>query len=355
MKIITIVGARPQFVKAAAVSQTFQSYPEIEEIILHTGQHFDHEMSSIFFDELGIPKPSIQLDINGGGHGSMTGNMLIEIENSLCQIKPDRVLVYGDTNSTLAGALAAIKLHIPVAHVEAGLRSFNMKMPEEVNRILTDQISDLLFCPTKTAINNLIQEGFSNKPVKIIDTGDVMQDAVRIFSKYAQRPKNLEFQGPFVLATLHRAENTDDLEKFRAIITSLNEIHRTIAPVLVPLHPRAKIAAEQLGFMIEFTTIAPVGYLEMLWLLQNCGLVLTDSGGLQKEAFFFNKYCLTLRSETEWVELLDIGVNELVGANQTLIVEAARNKFNIKVEDAPKLYGEGFAASKIADQLLKIS
>lgn len=349
-KILTIIGARPQFIKASVVSRAIAQSSKFEEIILHTGQHFDSNMSDIFFNQLGIPKPDIQLDIHGGSHGEMTGRMLIEIERALITHKPDRVLVYGDTNSTLAGALAAAKLHIPVAHVEAGLRSFNMKMPEEINRILTDQISDFLFCPTEASVQNLSNEGFSTKSVNILKVGDVMQDAALLFSKSAIPPK-VELPEQFILATLHRAENTDDPQRLSQIVSALNTLHASVSPVVLPLHPRTrKLIAEQ-GLSLNVHLIDPVGYFEMVWLLGSCSLVLTDSGGVQKEAFFFNKPCVTMRDQTEWVELVDIGANELVGANTAGIIAAAVRSVGRKVADPHQLYGGGKASMNIVQAL----
>mgnify|MGYP000125131481 CR=1 FL=1 len=367
-RILTVIGARPQFIKASVVSRAIQAADGIEEILLHTGQHFDANMSAVFFDQLGIQRPDVQLDIHGGSHGVMTGRMLAEIEAVILREKPDRVMVYGDTNSTLAGALAAAKLHVPVAHVEAGLRSFNMHMPEEVNRILTDQISDQLFCPTDTAVRNLEAEGFRNKPVRILQVGDVMQDAAMFFARHAVAPHELppemlateghgrsrtkgEGNPSFVLATLHRAENTDDSERLTEIVNALNAIHRALAPVVLPLHPRTRAAIERAGLILQTYTINPVGYFEMLWLLQHCGLVLTDSGGLQKEAFFFGKPCVTLRDQTEWVELVEAGVNELVGADQARIEQAAASHFGRTVQDHAELYGGGKAAERIVTHL----
>ncbi|XUO83181.1 UDP-N-acetylglucosamine 2-epimerase (non-hydrolyzing) [Halomonas sp. KM007] len=352
MKILTIIGARPQFIKASVVSRAIQQTDGIEEIMLHTGQHFDANMSDIFFDQLGIPRPHHLLNIHGGTHGDMTGRMLIEIEKVLLLEEPDCVLVYGDTNSTLAGALAAAKLHIPVAHVEAGLRSFNMRMPEEVNRILTDQISDLLFCPTDTAVRNLESEGFAHKPAQVLQVGDVMQDAALFFAQRAVRPADLGVVGNFVLGTLHRAENTDDPERLSAIVSALNQVHQELAPVVLPLHPRTRAAIDRAGLSLEVHVIDPVGYFEMVWLLNHCGLVLTDSGGVQKEAFFFGKACVTLRDQTEWVELVDdAGANELVGADKERIVAAARQHFGRRVEDRHEMYGGGRAAERIVAHL----
>lgn len=351
-KILTIIGARPQFIKASVVSRAIQQTDGIEEIMLHTGQHFDANMSDIFFNQLNIPRPHIQLDIHGGSHGEMTGRMLAEIEQALLEHKPDRVLVYGDTNSTLAGALAAAKLHIPVAHVEAGLRSFNMQMPEEINRILTDQISDLLFCPTDTAVKNLNNEGFANKPVQVLQVGDVMQDSALLFAEKAAAPAGDLPEG-FILATLHRAENTDNPQRLAAIVSALNTLHKTVAPVVLPLHPRTRKLIAQHGLELNVHLVDPVGYFEMVWLLDHCNLVLTDSGGVQKEAFFFGKACVTMRDQTEWVELIEAGANELVGADAAKIIEAASRNVGRKVQDTHNLYGGGKAAQRIVDVILK--
>src|SRR5690606_13582841 len=352
MKILTIIGARPEFIKASVVSRAVQQTTGIEEIMLHTGQHFDANMSDIFFNQLNIPRPHIQLDIHGGSHGEMTGRMLAEIEQALLTHKPDRVLVYGDTNSTLAGALAAAKLHIPVAHVEAGLRSFNMQMPEEINRILTDQISDLLFCPTDTAVKNLNNEGFANKPVQVLQVGDVMQDSALLFAEKAAAPAGDLPEG-FILATLHRAENTDNPQRLAAIVSALNTLHKTVAPVVLPLHPRTRKLIAQHGLELNVHLVDPVGYFEMVWLLDHCNLVLTDSGGVQKEAFFFGKACVTMRDQTEWVELIEAGANELVGADAAKIIEAASRNVGREVQDTHNLYGGGKAAQRIVDVILK--
>lgn len=301
MKIATIIGARPQFVKAAAVSRVIKNTESVEEIIIHTGQHYDVNMSDVFFEEMDIPKPDYNLNINGMGHGAMTGQMLEKIEEVLLSEKPDWVLVYGDTNSTLAGALAAKKLHIKVAHVEAGLRSFNMNMPEEINRILTDRISDVLFCPTSTAVDNLKKEGYENIDTKIINVGDVMLDVALFYKERATKPKD-SLPEQFVLCTVHRAENTDDVDRLKSIFESLEIISKT-TPVVLPLHPRTKSKLISIDYDFDNSKIKfinPVGYFEMIWLLQNCSFVMTDSGGLQKEAFFFKKQCITLRDETEW-------------------------------------------------------
>lgn len=352
MKVITIVGARPQFIKAAAVSRAFAKYDDIQELIVHTGQHFDNNMSEIFFQEMEIPKPHYNLDVNGMGHGAMTGQMLEKIEKVLIDEKPDWVLVYGDTNSTIAGALAAAKLHIKIAHVEAGLRSFNMKMPEEVNRILTDRISDILFCPTDTAIENLQAEGYGNLTNRIIKSGDVMQDAAIFYTERSRKP-NLDLPQEFVLATIHRAENTDDLDRLKSILKSLDKIGETTTVVL-PLHPRTQkiIDKNNLQYNKEVVKIIePIGYLEMVYLLQNCKIVMTDSGGLQKEAFFFKKPCITLRDETEWVELVQNAYNTIVGADYGKIVSAFENQI-YDIDFSKNLYGGGKASEEIAAALL---
>ena len=359
IKIITIIGARPQFIKAAAVSRTIIQYDNIQEIIVHTGQHFDANMSDIFFKEMDIPKPKYNLNINSLSHGAMTGQMLEKIETVLIKEQPDWVIVYGDTNSTIAGALAAKKLHIKVAHIEAGLRSYNMAMPEEINRILTDRISDLLFCPTDTAINNLKKEGFDTFNCKVVKTGDVMQDATIYYSRKEQKP-NINCPDNFILATIHRAENTDNPVRLQNIIEALNDIAREI-PVIIPLHPRtvkiiqhSKLSKRMPSAKIQnLTIIEPVGYLEMVYMLNRCQLVMTDSGGLQKEAFFFKKPCITLRDETEWIELVEHGFNTLAGANKKNILDAYHNlsfdsDFNID------LYGNGNASKNIISTLLSL-
>ncbi|MCR6477496.1 UDP-N-acetylglucosamine 2-epimerase (non-hydrolyzing) [Variovorax sp. ZS18.2.2] len=353
-RILTVIGARPQFIKASVVSMAIAECPELEEIVVHTGQHFDENMSGIFFDQLGLSRPRHQLNISGGSHGGMTGRMLIEVERILLEEKPDRVLVYGDTNSTLAGALAAAKLNIPIAHVEAGLRSFNMRMPEEINRILTDQLSDILFCPTDAAMENLRQEGFANKKSEILKVGDVMQDSAVFFAGRTSQRAVAGVEGEnFILATLHRAENTDDPVRLAAIVAALNKLHATLAQVVLPLHPRTREALKNAGLTLDVTLIDPVGYLEMIVLLQRSALVLTDSGGVQKEAFFFGKPCVTLREQTEWVELIDIGANTLVGADVEAILAAARANLGRKVVDEQALYGGGQAAKRIARHLAK--
>ena len=356
IKIVTVIGARPQFIKAAALSRQIKLSTEIQETIIHTGQHFDPNMSDVFFEEMNIPKPNFNLNINGSSHGAMTGQMLEKIEEILIQIKPDFVLVYGDTNSTIAGALAAKKLHIKVIHVEAGLRSFNMEMPEEINRILTDRISDILFCPTTTAIQNLKNEGYGNFKCDIQQSGDIMQDAAlfykslsdeksTILSKYDLIPDG------YILATLHRAENTDNTENLIQIIEAFNILSKEIKVVL-PLHPRTTKKLKELNIHLEFDIIEPVGYFDMLQLIGNSRIILTDSGGLQKEAYFFNKYCITLREQTEWTELVDNGYNFLVGSSTNKIIEQygkLNHKEFIKKEE---LYGGGNTALNICNHLV---
>jgi UDP-GlcNAc3NAcA epimerase len=354
MKIVTIIGARPQFIKAAMVSLEIAKHKSIDEVLVHTGQHFDENMSDIFFDQMNIPKPKYNLNVSGGNHGEMTGKMLIAIELVLLEEKPDLVLVYGDTNSTLAGALAASKLHIKVAHIEAGLRSFNFKMPEEQNRILTDNLSTLLFCPTDTSLNNLMKEGVNHRKIHLV--GDVMQDAAIHFSKLAKCPEDLnitELENGFVLSTIHRAENTDSKERLGQIVDAINEISNKIKVVL-PLHPRTKAKLKEYGLEISATVIDPVGYFEMLYLIDNSKIVISDSGGLQKEAFFFSKPCLTLRDETEWIELVEKGVNFLTGANKNLILSSFDDLLHVKVEDENDLYGGGKASSNIVNKILEV-
>lgn len=351
-RIITIVGARPQFVKAATLSRQF-TLCGIEEQIIHTGQHFDANMSDVFFEEMEIPRPAYQLDIHGVSHGAMTGRMLEGIEQILLKEKPEGVLVYGDTNSTLAGALAAVKLHIPVIHVEAGLRSFNMTMPEEINRILTDRISSLLLCPTDTAVQNLKHEGFDNYTGQIVKNGDVMQDAAMYYAQKAQEKSRIISQlglTDFVLATIHRQENTDDPVKLQEIISGLNLINKEIQ-VVVPLHPRTRNILQQLNLQPAFTIIDPVGYFDMIMLLQHCKLVVTDSGGVQKEAFFFGKHCITLREQTEWVELVEHGFNRIVGTNTDLLLDAFRYFSHKKSDFTVDLYGKGKAAEKAVGEI----
>jgi UDP-GlcNAc3NAcA epimerase len=350
-KILTIVGARPQFVKAAALSRALKKLG-VEEVLVHTGQHFDENMAEIFFRQMEIPQPKYNLGINSLSHGAMTGRMLEEIEKVLISEKPSAVVVFGDTNSTLAGALAASKLHIPVAHIEAGLRSFNMKMPEEINRILTDRISNFLFCPTEVAIKNLHNEGFENFDIKIINSGDVMYDVALYYSQFSGEKSTIISdlglnKTPFLLTTLHRQENTDDLHRLNSIISALNILSEDYRIVL-PIHPRTSKILQNQNIKLNFEPIDPVGYFDMIELLKHCEMVITDSGGVQKEAFFFEKHCLVTRDETEWTELVDLKYNFMVGAETDKIVNTVSEVVNATAKFDVKPYGKGNSAEKIA-------
>ncbi len=358
MKVVTIVGARPQFIKAAAVSRVIRNdyAGKIHEILVHTGQHYDDNMSKVFFDELDIPRPKYNLEISGLQHGAMTGRMLEAIEEVLLEEKPDWLLIYGDTNSTLAGALAAAKLHIPVAHVEAGLRSFNMRMPEEVNRILADRVSSCLFCPTETAVNNLKAEGIQHG---VYNVGDVMYDVALFYRDRVReqstilRTLGLE-QGHFSLATCHRAENTDDATRLGDILSALSKI-ATQHPVVMPLHPRTLKLIGDYGLaqlLDNLTVTDPLPFLDMVALEQASRVILTDSGGVQKEAFFYGVPCITMRDETEWVETVDLGWNQLVGASTDAILSAMNGIMQSPREGVTsKPYGTGKAAQDILAHL----
>lgn len=339
MKILTILGARPQFIKAGTLSRYISQISNVDEVIVHTGQHYDVNMSEIFFEELKIPKPDYNLSLGALSHGAMTGRMIEEIEKVTLKEQPDWIVVYGDTNSTLAGAIVASKLHIKLAHIEAGLRSYNMNMPEEVNRVLTDRISNILFTPTNTASDNLKKEGYQNLDFcKVVFSGDIMYEGAKYYSKFARKP-NYKLPTSFILSTIHRAETTDNYENLKSVISALNTISKT-TQVVVPMHPRTKKIISDKNINIEFKVIQPVGYLEMIWLIKKCKGVITDSGGLQKEAFFFDKKCITMRTETEWLELIELGVNELVGYDIEKIISASN-----KLDNFPKLnvypYGNG--------------
>jgi UDP-GlcNAc3NAcA epimerase len=357
-KLLTIVGARPQFIKASVVSMALARAGELEEVLVHTGQHFDANMSDVFFSELSIPPPQYNLGIHGGPHGAMTGQMLEAIEAVLLNDRPDAVLVYGDTNSTLAGALAAAKLQIPVAHVEAGLRSFNMRMPEEVNRILTDRVSTWLFTPTDMAAQHLRAEGVNED--RIIPVGDVMYDAALYFGgrvsaengvldRLGRRP------GGYILATVHRAENADDPRRLAVVATALIQTVLSL-PVIWPLHPRTRVALQRAGLLEGLIAsgvvlIEPVGYLEMVELEKFAALIVTDSGGVQKEAYFFQVPCITLRDETEWGELVESGWNRLAPPiDATFVTTAIRNALGTRGQ-VVSAYGDGNAADKIASRL----
>ena len=356
-RILTVLGARPQFIKSGPVSAAIRQ-AGWSEFIVHTGQHFDTDMSSLFFEQMELNEPSVNLKIHSLGHGAMTGRMLEQLETCIKKEKPDMVLVYGDTNSTLAGALAARKLHIPVAHVEAGLRSFNEAMPEEINRVITDRISDILFCPSEGAIKNLENEGYKNLGVerKVLQVGDVMLDAALMFANHPSAIKKVTTMKPseeFILCTVHRQENTDCPEKLNNLVKAINEVHSTI-PVVLPLHPRTSQKLKLYNLDLACCLIPPQGYLEMLCWLQNCQFVMTDSGGVQKEAYFMRKKCLTLRTETEWIELINQGVNKLVGNN----LDQLENYIPWALKQEPKLfekpiYGNGNASENIVNEIRK--
>ncbi len=364
IKIVTIVGARPQFVKAAALSRAFAAFNKqsnglcFEEQIIHTGQHYDENMSKIFFDQLQIPYPSINLEVGSGSHGRQSGVMLEKIESILLDINPDLVLIYGDTNSTLAAALAAVKIHIPVAHVEAGLRSFNRQMPEEVNRIVADHLSAFLFCPTDTAVQNLAKEGITKG---VHQVGDVMYDSVLFNIKLAERSSTILeelalHRKSYYLATIHRAENTDSNERLNSILNALDQID---IPIVLPMHPRTKntlgAKLNEIGSGVRI--IDPVSYLDMLILEKNSRIILTDSGGVQKEAYWANVPCITLRDETEWTELITAGCNCVVGSDTSAIIDAVEKAENEAANgfvcNTSELYGDGHSAEKIATILSK--
>ena len=375
MKFLTVVGARPQFIKAAVVSRAVRSRiaastdGSLHEVLVHTGQHYDASMSQVFFDELDIPKPDHHLGVGSGSHGAQTGAMLERLESVMMQEKPDVVLVYGDTNSTLAGALAASKLHIPVAHVEAGLRSFNRRMPEELNRVMTDHLSTLLFCPTQTAIDNLRVEGLphARRPeVKVVRTGDVMFDAALFYGARADgRVLPSGFDGlhgkDFILATIHRAENTDDPAALGRLLEALERIGEGQMPVVWPVHPRTRHLMERHEALRGMCSRArhlrmvdPLGYLDMVVAERRARLVLTDSGGVQKEAFFHGKPCVTMRTETEWIELVDAGWNVIAGTDPEAIMTAVEKMLSTRLDPAkqPPLYGDGHAGEAILDKLI---
>lgn len=353
MKILTVVGARPQFIKACMLSKQFESQASIKEVMVHTGQHYDDNMSSVFFEQLKLPKPNYNLGVGSGTHGKQTAVMLTELEQVMFVEKPDIVLVYGDTNSTLAGSLAASKLHIPVAHVEAGLRSFNKKMPEEINRVLTDHLSSWLFCPSQTAIENLKQEGIQKG---VIETGDIMYDAVLYYKPFALQYSTIMTDlklkpKDYYLATIHRAENTDDPQKLKALLEAFEQLDH---PVIFPLHPRTKYKIQQwnLNDLIcsaNIKIVEPLNYFDMISVESQAKVILTDSGGVQKEAYMLGVPCVTLRDETEWVETVHAGWNQLTGANTRSILEAVRT---IKTpKDRPFLFGDGSASKKICEIL----
>lgn len=356
MKILTVLGARPQFIKASVVSAALARRSGMDEIVVHTGQHFDANMSAVFFDELGMAPPRYQLGIHGGPHGEMTGRMLAAVEGVLLDERPAAVLVYGDTNSTLAGALAAVKLQIPVAHVEAGLRSFNMAMPEEVNRILTDRISRWLFTPTATADAHLRAEGVD--PARIVNVGDVMHDvAVYFGAKVADEPPLAGSglaSGGYVLATVHRAENTGDAARLENIVAGLRQVARVL-PVVWPVHPRTRALLAARGVEADdgLRLIEPVGYLDMVRLERHASVIATDSGGVQKEAFFHRVPCVTLRDETEWTELVEAGWNRIVPPRSSGVVASAILGARGRLGQPVSPYGNGDAAEVIVSTLAR--
>ncbi len=367
MKVVTVIGARPQFIKAAAVSRVLSEYlipgeaASVQELVVHTGQHYDYNMSRVFFEELGIPEPHYHLEVGSGSHGHMTGLMLAKVEDVLVGERPDIVLVYGDTNSTLAGALAASKLNIPVAHVEAGLRSFNRRMPEEINRVLTDHASQLLFAPTDAAVKNLEREGVNDGVFKV---GDVMLDAFLHHKGDAKHRSKIMGElaleaGGYCLSTVHRQENTDNPISLSGILNALVAISLDGPPVILPLHPRTLKSMEafciQLPSGSKVRLIEPVGYLDMIQLEANAALIFTDSGGVQKEAYFAGVPCVTLRNETEWVETVEAGVNFLAGAQTDSILAAFERARTVDVLLKAGLYGDGHAAEAIVEILLKMA
>jgi UDP-GlcNAc3NAcA epimerase len=378
LKIITIVGARPQFIKAAAISRVMRNlYPErVEELIVHSGQHYDDNMSSVFFEEMAIPEPKFNLEVGSGTHGYQSAEIIRFTEQVLLEEKPDIVLVYGDTNTTLAGALAASKLHIPVAHIEAGLRSFNKSMPEEINRVVCDHLSTWLFSPTGTGMKNLAREGFDHDALPpytidhpgIFHCGDVMYDNALYFSKSAEEKSNilsdLNPEGKdFILCTIHRNNNTDSAERLNAIMGSLDEISRDQEiDFILPLHPRTTkmmpvMLTDKLRSSIRANPFlkmtGPVTYFDMLLLENRCRMIITDSGGVQKESYFFRKPCLVLRSESEWKELIDLKTAAIVDADPAMIFESFLRYYNEPPKDFPPIFGDGHAAEFILNELVK--
>lgn len=374
IKLLTIIGARPQIIKAAAISRAIKNNfsDKIEEIIVHTGQHYDQNMSDVFFEELGIPRPNFNLNVGSGRHGVQTAKMIEGIEELLLQEQPNFIILYGDTNSTLAGAIAASKIGVPIVHIEAGLRSFNRSMPEEINRVVCDHLSTMLFSPTKTGYDNLLKEGFdsNNKPSfsaenpGIFHCGDIMYDNSLYFSEIADKKSNVLsesglIENNFILATVHRDHNTDNITNLKSIFNALIDISKNIKVVL-PLHPRTKniLAGEE---NIELLTginnsniqiIPPVSFLEMISLEKNSKMIITDSGGVQKEAYFFKKPCIILRPETEWVEIVDTGNAKIVGADYKKIIDAFNYYEGIKQFKFPEVFGDGKAAEFILNKIV---
>jgi UDP-GlcNAc3NAcA epimerase len=361
VKILTVIGARPQFVKAAVVSRAL-SHSGIDSVVVHTGQHYDGNMSGVFFEELGMAEPAYNLGVGSGSHGEQTAHMLEGIERVMLRERPDWAMVYGDTNSTLAGALAAAKLHVPVAHVEAGLRSWNRNMPEELNRVLTDHTASLLFAPTAAAVCNLQAEGIAGAQVRLV--GDVMYDAVLLFGRRAEEASDVLCRsglpsGGYVLATIHRAENTDSRVRLQAILSGLARVARTL-PVVVPLHPRTQRVVAQSGALSSagaaLRLIPPVGYLDMLMLEKHARVIATDSGGVQKEAFFHRVPCVTLRDETEWVELVELGCNRLAPPlSADAVASAVLAALDTRISTCELPYGDGHSSEHIASEFVAAS
>jgi len=356
MKILTIIGARPQFIKAAVLSRAFKQYPSIKEFIVHTGQHYDDNMSAVFFNELGLKQADLNLNIQDGSNSGMLSLMIPAIEKVIQEQKPNLVLVYGDTVSTLAGALAAKLCGIKLAHAEAGMRHGDLSISEELNRVLTDQMSDLLFCSTNTALENLFKEGFKDKKAAAYLCGDLMMDAAIYYSEQAKSKKLIlsdTLNAHYVLCTLHRAENVDDKEKLSAILAALEEIHKEI-PVILPIHPRTKKQMKEFRLSTSVNVIDPVGYIDILNLIRNSKLVLTDSGGLQKEAFYFKKHTVLMREQTEWVELDEHGYLIIAGSDKNKIISSFHELLKKKSSFSENFYGRGDAGPKVASYIERI-
>lgn len=347
IKICSVIGARPQFIKSAPLSKHFKKN-NIEEVIIHTGQHYDPNMSNIFFDQLNIPREKYNLNINQLSHGAMTGRMIEKIEEILLLESPDFVLVYGDTNSTLAAAVAAVKQNMKIIHVEAGLRSFNRRMPEEINRVLTDNISDILFCPSKESVKNLKREGIDNQTASIQIVGDVMKDTIKLFSK-DNLPNSEDISD--ILVTIHREENITSRNKLGEIVDGLNQLSREFK-IILPLHPSTKKRIKEHNLELDFKVAEPFGFLEMIKKIKGTKLVITDSGGLQKEAYYLEKPSLVIRDQTEWIELLEDDVNTLCPAKSSDIFDATKRKLNEKYTFLKSIYGKGSTSNKIVKSLV---
>ncbi len=356
MKIATILGTRPHFIKAAPVSRAIAAHDGVKDVIIHTGQHYSTNMDELFFQQLDIPEPNYRFNVNNVSHAPMVGRIIEHVSEALEKERPDWVIIYGDTNTSLAGALAAKILGIPLAHVEAGLRSFDTAMQEEVNRVLIDRTSDILFCPTGKAVANLNTEGFPLGKSRIIECGDVMYDAALFYKTKSIPPHGLEHlkAGLFYTATVHRAENTDTPNRLKGIFNAL-EILASEREVILPLHPRTRKILQNSEYDFDkskITFIEPVGYLEMIWLIDNGAALVTDGGGLQKEAYFLETPCVTLRDNTEWTELIDAGANTLCGANTTTIVEGVNTMARKTIDYSTHFYGNGNASERIISEIL---